>query len=148
MSTNDEIEALKREVAALKSALPTARDDKAESEWRAQVHRMHEARMNLASPPMSREDLAAMTAACPKDAIADIVAHGRVPERSAAGAAGEITMVSPSPGLPGSGTREAIPIGPPPGVSALDRIANVMQPHGPLNPLTRAGQAKEAPTKE
>jgi hypothetical protein len=138
-SDNDDIEALKREVAPLKSALPTARDDKAEREWKAQVHAMQEARMNRASPPMSREELRAMEAACSKDAIADIVSHRVVPERSAAGAAGEITMGSPNPGLPGSGWRDAAELKPPPGQEAIQRIADHFSPHGPLH----GKQAKE-----
>jgi hypothetical protein len=145
MSQDDDIAALKREVAALKSALPTARDDRAEREWLAQVHRLREERMDRASPPMSREELAAMEAACPKDAIADIVAHRVVPERSAAGASGEITLGSPNPGLSrGSGWVNATPLGPPPGQEAIRRTADAMAPHGPLH----GKQAKEEPTKE
>jgi hypothetical protein len=142
MATDDDIEALRREVAALKASLPTARDDRAEREWKAQVHAMQEARMNQASPPMSREELRAMEAACPKDAIADIVAHRVVPERSAAGAAGEITMTSPAPGLSrGSGWITATPLGLPPGQEAIRRVADALAPHGPLH-------GKEEPTNK
>jgi hypothetical protein len=151
--TDDQIAALKREVAELKSALmPTTGDDRAAAEWREEMRRAQEARMGQAYT-WSREELRAMEQACPADVAQDIVRRGGIPERSAAGAAGEVSGVhGPSGVYPNtSGWRSADLIASPPGIAAIDRIAAALAPHGPMNPLNPlaklAQEEKEAKDK-
>jgi hypothetical protein len=145
----DELEALKQEVAKLKSAIAPAGDAQADAEWRAKMHRLAEERMGHASNFWSADQLRAFEAAAPTAVVRDIAAHGTVPERSLAGVSGVVSAVQGPSGVYAntSGYREAIPIGPPLGVAAIDRIAGEMAPHGPgnpLNPLARRQQEREA----
>jgi hypothetical protein len=88
---NDEIEALKRELAALKTAIaPASGSDREADEWRQQMHALHEARMSNAGA-FSASDLRAMEAATPTAVIRDIVRHGGISEPSGAGEGGEVT---------------------------------------------------------
>jgi hypothetical protein len=122
----DEIAALRRELAQVKAAQPLDRAtlEREAAEWRDKMHQMSETRMSHASA-FSREQLAAMEAATPRDMIHDLVRHGVVQSPSAAGSSGQVTKVSSNPGLPGSNTGgwvTATPIGPPPGVALADRL--------------------------
>ena len=69
-----------------------------------------------------------MADACPDSVLQDIVREQRVSSvaqgPSEAGTSGQVTRVSVSPGLPGStnGWREAVPLGPMPGVALADRL--------------------------
>jgi hypothetical protein len=106
MTDKDEIAALKARVEELEArAKPSPpRDLEREArEWADQMHQAREARMSQASA-FSREDLRAFEAACSTADLRDIVQHGTIPGPSGAGASGQITKVSNSPGLPGSNT--------------------------------------------
>jgi hypothetical protein len=122
-----EIEELRREVAALKAALkrpdPAALEREARA-WRAEMHALAEKRA-AGFGGFSREDLRAMAAACPPDTVRDLVSHGTVQRPSGDGASGQVTKVSSSPGLPGSGTGWVEPrrLGPQPGINHVDRLA-------------------------
>jgi hypothetical protein len=150
---DDDIAALKREVAALKTALaPPADTEREAALWREEQHRAREQQMGQAYT-WSREELRAMEAAAPTSAVKDIVRRGGIPERSAAGAAGEVSGVrGPSGVYPNtSGWRPADPIASPPGQAAIDRIANALAPHGPMNPLNPLSETlreKEAGQKK
>jgi hypothetical protein len=93
---------------------------------RDELHQMRERQMSNASN-FSREDLAAMAAACPPSAMHDIISKGGAPRPpSADGVSGQLTRAHPSPGLPGShrGWVEPRPISSPPGVAACDRLVD------------------------
>jgi hypothetical protein len=122
MSNDDEIAALRKEVAALKAKVDPPKSDfvpMTVEQHRDWVHQMNERRMNHASN-FHPDDLRAMEAACPTSAVKDIVAHGHVPGPSGmAGASGQVTRVSSNPGIAGSNTT---PLGPPPGINHVDRL--------------------------
>jgi cell division septum initiation protein DivIVA len=124
MSKSDEIAELRAELAELKKMVnPPQISDAEVRQHMADAHRMRERQASRMSS-FSREQIAAMDAACPPSVASDIVRRGGVPGPSAAGASGEVAKVSQSPGLPGShnGWREATPISPPPGVALADRL--------------------------
>jgi hypothetical protein len=140
----DELAALKQEVATLKAAIAPAGDAQADAEWRARMHRLAEERMGHASA-FSREDVRAMERACPTEVVRDIVAHGTIPEPGGYGVRGAGEVRGPSGvSANNSGWRDADPIRPPLGVAALDRIADAMAPHGPMNPLNPLAEALRA----
>jgi hypothetical protein len=47
------------------------------------------------------------------------------------------TTTSQAPQPRGTGWREAVPLGPPPGISIIDAMVEAMQPHGVGNPARR-----------
>ena len=76
----------------------------------------------------SREDLAAMEAACPTAAVKDIARRGGVQGPSMGGASGQLYRTSTSPGIAGSNTTgwaRATPLGPPSGVVYADKLMDV-----------------------
>jgi hypothetical protein len=115
-----ELEALRVEVERLK---PKPIDHEAAAKWQSEMHEAAERRMSRAGN-FSREDLAAMEAACPTDAVKDIVARGGIRGPSGHGAGGTVSSVhGPSGVYPNtSGWREATPIGPPHGIELVDRL--------------------------
>jgi hypothetical protein len=130
MADDERIEALQREIEALKRAMAPTEADRAAAERRVAEHRdwahqLAEQRMAHAAP-FTREDIAAFDRACPLSVSQDIAARGGIPGPSTAGAGGTISSIHSDPGLPGShrgtGWRDAGPIGPPPGVAAADRL--------------------------
>jgi hypothetical protein len=128
VSDNSEIEDLKREIEALKRALPVSVDERAAMDerakrWQNEMHQLSEQRMAHAAP-WSRSDLAAFEAACPTSAVQDIVRRGTIKPPSGAGVGGTISAVHVNPGLPGShrGWVEPRELRPPPGVAAADRL--------------------------
>ena len=128
MSDNSEIADLRRELAELKRKVePEPIDwERRIAEHRDAMHQIAEGRMARASN-FSREDLAAMEAACPTSAVRDIVAKGTIKPPSADGTAGTISSHS-DPGLPGShrgnGWRPETPFGPQPGINHVDRLVD------------------------
>jgi hypothetical protein len=143
----DELAALRREVASLKREIAPANGSEQEAaEWRNRMHQLAEARMSNAGA-FSASDLRAMEAATPRDVCRDIAAHGTVPQPSGFGV-GEVSRVSSEPGLPGSGWVAPRPIGPPDGIAAIDRIAGAMAPHGPLNPLNPLAETLQEEAKK
>ena len=123
-STKDEIAALKAEVAALKARAAPPTREALEVDARAfqdEMHKMRERQMS--NIPVSPELLRAYEAACPTSVAQDLVRHGTVQSPSQAGASGQVTKVSSSPGIPGSGWCEAAPLGPQPGAFWVDAIA-------------------------
>jgi hypothetical protein len=120
-TTKDEIAALRAEIAALKA--PPKSREQLDAECRAfqdEMHQMRERQMsNIPTPP---EMLRAYAAACPDHVARDLRAHGTVPSPSGAGASGQVTKVSSSPGIPGSGWRESAPLSNPPGINYVDAI--------------------------
>jgi len=127
MSDNSEIADLRRELAELKRKVePEPIDwERRIAEHRDAMHQIAEGRMARASN-FSREDLAAMEAACPTSAVRDIVAKGTIKPPSADGTAGTISAVHRSPGVyPNtSGWRSETPFGPQPGIAHVDRLVD------------------------
>jgi hypothetical protein len=139
----NKIAQLESELKKLKASQPTPIDPAAEGRWRNEMHQAAERRMRDASA-FSRDQLAAMEAACPADVAQDIVARGNIPAPSQAGASGQVTKTSSNAGLPGSRTGWAhasqfvpndlppgVALHPVPGVSLLDRQ---LSPMDKLNP--------------
>jgi hypothetical protein len=127
MSDNSEIADLRRELAELKRKVePEPIDwERRIAEHRDAMHQIAEGRMARASN-FSREDLAAMEAACPTSAVRDIVPKGTIKPPSADGTAGTISAVHRSPGVyPNtSGWRSETPFGPQPGIAHVDRLVD------------------------
>jgi hypothetical protein len=117
-----ELAELKRELAALKSALKPANPAAFErelAEWKEKMHEVAEARAARFGG-FSPEDLRAMNAAAPADVVSDLVSHGTVPGPSGAGkVSGQVKVSS---GGSGTGWVNPRPIGPPPGVAHCDRM--------------------------
>jgi hypothetical protein len=125
MTDQEKLEALEKEVAALKNAIkPPPRDMEREmAEWRGEMHRISEARASAdALSHFHRDQLCDMERACPTSVVRDIVRRGGIPEPSLAGQDGQVTAVHRSPGLPGSGWVAPRSLGPPPGIEHVDRI--------------------------
>jgi hypothetical protein len=135
-----EVDELKQAEAARKPIQSTDADVAA---WKDQMHRMSEARMSNAVV-VSPEQLRAYEEACPPSVARDIAARGGIKGPSADGISGQLTATHHSAGLPGSnGWQNPRPLGPMPGQSAIERIANYFEPHGPDNPLRKPkGEAK------
>jgi hypothetical protein len=113
---------LKAEVDQLKAALaPTPNDAAAVGKWKDEMHELAERRA-AAHLPFSRADLDAMRAAAPDDVVRNIAMRdNRAPTGpSSAGASGQTTRVSTSPGIPGSGWRNSPPLGPVAGLRYVD----------------------------
>jgi hypothetical protein len=115
---------LKAEVDQLKASLaPTPNDAAAVDKWKDEMHELAERRA-AAHLPFSRADLDAMRAAAPDNVVKSIAMRdARAPTGpSSAGASGQLTRVSTSPGIIGSNTGWAreIPIGPPPGLRYVE----------------------------
>jgi hypothetical protein len=130
MADDDKIEALQREIEALKRAMAPTAADRAESERRVaehrdRMHQMAEARMAHAAP-FTRADLAAFEAAAPRSVCQDIAARGGIPGPSTAGAGGTISAVrGPSGVYPNTGGwRPETPFGPQPGINHVDRLVD------------------------
>ena len=127
----NEIAELRAELAKVKAAqaalAPTVSDSADMARWADEMHQLAERRASHAYTP-SREELAAYEQACPPAACRDIVSKGTVQPPSMAGAAGQITAVSRSPGLHGTtGWAPQVPftrndLHPTPGVAAADRL--------------------------
>lgn len=119
---SDKIEALTAEIEKLKAQAPTPVDDAAVARHRDAIHQLSERRTSQFNP-FTREQLAAMQAACP-DPQAIVRDHRGAPTGPA-----RVIPNSPQPtnavrSVPGDGTgwfRET-PIGPPPGVAQADRL--------------------------
>ena len=123
---DDEIAALRAEVAALKDAVKPApavdprEAERRDAEWMDQMHQMRERRMNFASN-FHPDDLRAMEAAAPTSVVKEIALRdARAPTSpSSAGTSGQVTRVSSNPGILGSNTTgwvEPRPLSNPPGV--------------------------------
>jgi hypothetical protein len=126
MSKKDnEIAELKARMAELeKAAKPVRMPTDAEvAAFRDEMHQLRERRMSHFSA-FSREDLAAMEAACSTSDIRDLVAHGTIRGPSADGVSGTVVKVSANAGLGGTGWVEPAPIRPPPGVALADRLVD------------------------
>ena len=119
MKNDDEIAALRAEVAELKAKVdppkPTSEQDAAK--WRDQMHQLAEKRMSLAHPPSMVRDW---------NVLPDHIVRGVVQDRhaptgpSSAGTSGQITRVSSNLGLPGSGWSAPVPLSNPPGINWVD----------------------------
>jgi hypothetical protein len=128
MTDTDEIANLKHELAQVKAAMrpldPAAMEREAKA-WANQMHQLREARMSRAAN-FSKEDLAAMEAACSTKDMRDIAMRdGRAP--TGPSAQGVIPSSQPLSNVRvgGSGTSgwaREIPLSNPPGVAILDRI--------------------------
>ena len=78
MTDEDEIAALKRELAEIKQSLPSPSTEKEVAQHRDQVHQARERHMSRAAY-FSPADLRAMEAASPTSVVKDIVARGAIP---------------------------------------------------------------------
>ena len=133
----DKIARLEAELAKLKAAQPAPPiDPAAVAAHRDAMHQAAERRMGAASA-FTRDQLAEMERACPTNVVRDIALRdARAPQGpSSAGASGQVTRVSHSPGLPGTTgwqaerpfVRRDLPPGvppqhPTPGVRAADAL--------------------------
>jgi hypothetical protein len=118
MTDADRIANLEREIAALKSPPDPSAAQAAADAYRSEMHALRERRANHIPQWMLRDVVGGVTTADAQD----LVHHGVVQSPSQAGTSGQVTKVSTSPGLPGTGWREAAAIGPPPGIRYVDAI--------------------------
>jgi hypothetical protein len=129
----DELAALKKKVEALEAAQPkpvqsAAERERADAEWRDQMHQMRERRMSMAMPPSVVRDL---------NVLDDNLLRGvRGDARAPTGRPGMIPdsqqPASPRPSAgDGTGWAREIPLGPQPGIDLIDRGVNAALPHGP-----------------
>jgi hypothetical protein len=112
-NTNDEIAALKKELAEVKAALTP------KPEFKPEPYQRYDPTANMSMP---RSTLLEMAAAVPDHMLRDIVHDNRAPT-------GRPGVIPEQPSnvrgnVPGSGTGWAheIPLGPPPGVAQADRL--------------------------
>jgi hypothetical protein len=135
MTDKDEINALKARVAELERAA------KPPQPFRPEPHQRFDPTANMSMP---RSALQAMVDAVPDSVLADIVSRGGVPPPSGAGASGQVTAVrGPSGVYPNtSGWREAVPLGPPPGVAACDRLMDEADRRDRVELVERIAQAQ------
>src|SRR5262249_14887619 len=130
---DDELAALKQEVAALKEALLGKEDKpepkkefvpKTDAEWIDEMHQMREKRMNFASN-FHPDDLRAMEAAAPPHIMKGIREDRHAPTgpnyQGAIPSSQSVSNVHTGAGA-GSGWGAATPLGPPPGVAQADRL--------------------------
>jgi hypothetical protein len=115
MSNDDELAALKARVAELEAKAKPPEPFTPEPFQRFDP---------TAGMSMPRSTMLEMARVVSDADMRDIARHGTIPGPSAAGASGQTTKISSSPGLPGTtnGWRREIPLGPPPGVAACDAI--------------------------
>lgn len=121
---NDKVKELERQLAEMKAALPTPVDHAAERAWRDEQHAAAERRA-AAYNPFTRSQLAEMQAAAPDDVCAGIIRDNRaVPgQRSALPPSQQISDVrGGGPPVNTTGWRDAVPIGPQPGIQHVDRL--------------------------
>ena len=134
--TEDDIAALRAEIADLKSALSGKEDkppkstfvEESDAEFRDRTHQMRERNASIIPGWMYEAVAGGVTAAD----CADLRQQARRPT----GRPGMIPNQPTTSGTgdaPGnkSGWRDATPIGPPPGIDLIDRAVNAALPHGP-----------------
>ena len=123
MTAKAELEELKRQVAELKAKLDPPKPTFtpiSDAEWRDQMHQMRERRMSMAMPPSAVRYFAdGVTAADCADlrqqAHRPTGRSGMIPDSQ------QPTSSRPSAG-DGTGWGHATPLGPPPGVTQVDRL--------------------------
>jgi hypothetical protein len=125
--TDEEIAALRREVAELKSAQPKAREEmeRSAAEWCNEMHQLAEARASR-QYTFSRQELRETEAATPTSEVRQIALRdNRAPTGpSSAGAIpGSQTLSNVRGAGGGTGWRNEVPLSNPPGVNWVDRIA-------------------------
>jgi hypothetical protein len=126
--SKDEIAELRRELAQIKSTMQplTGKDmERAVAEHIDAMHQAAEARMSRASA-FSREDLQAMERATPTAMVQEIAMRDNRAPRGPSGegiipsSQGPLSAVRTGGG--GTGWRDAVPLGPPPGINHVDRL--------------------------
>jgi hypothetical protein len=120
----DKLDALQAEIERLKAAQPTPIDHAAAARWKDEQHASAERRA-AAYNPFTRSQLAEMQAAAPDNVCAGIVRDNRaVPgRRSALPPSQQLSNGRDSePPSNTTGWRDAIPIGPQPGIQHVDRL--------------------------
>jgi hypothetical protein len=128
-TSKDEIEKLKKEVAAMKAALaPTPNDAAAIGAWRDSMHQLSEARASVSG--FSRADLEEFERACPTNVARAIACRdNRAPSGpSSQGAIPSSQQISNvrSGGSPGgTGWAREVPLGPPSGIGYVDMLCEV-----------------------
>jgi hypothetical protein len=138
-----EIAELRAELDKVKAALAPKPFDPVEAgRWQNEMHQLRERRMAGASN-FSRDQLAAMEAACPAEVAKDIVARGGMRGPSGHGAGGTVSAPS-SVSANTSGWREATPIGPPPGIELVDRLMDAQDQRDLHDRIVEEAQRKAA----
>jgi hypothetical protein len=123
MTSDDENADLKRRVAELEAKVAGPPPPLNNANFVDEMRAISERRMNFASPPLTRDEVKAMDAACGPGGVRDIVAKGSIPSPiGMIPTTSQVSGVHTSPGIPGSGRGWIAPLGPQPGIDHVDRL--------------------------